>query len=335
MKLMRIIDYILQRNLFQLLNRLMAVVSKQDPILKYWPHTLILDVTNECNLCCAFCSTGNYREKTQVNNLSYNTAKKILSKFKIADFVGFCGAGEPLLNQDLFRMVKFSKDIRMRTYMTTNGLLIEDRFEEILQNPPDTLEISLKEVNEVKYPLIAKNKTFKFGKMLESIEKLARAPSRPKLIVLSYVCDRDRVLMAPEVIAVAKNLKIDEVWFQNLIPDPLLKNHEKCLFEEDREWLQRIFDFKGNRSFVKGPRLYTHDTSIRHCRIPFNAIRVGCNGGISACPRAICPSLEYGNALIDNDVFNAQHFQELRTELLNSEVPLRYECIYCNERALK
>ena len=329
------LNYILQCNLSQILNRLMCEVSNLVPIVKYQPHTLILDVTNECNLCCAFCSTDNYREKTRTDNLSYATAKKILSKYKLADFVGFCGAGEPLLNKDLFRMIKFAKDLRMRTYLTTNGLLLEYKHHEIIQNCPDTLEISLKEITEEKYRTITKNKAFRLDRMLESIEKLTMAPIRPKKIVLSYVCDRDRVLAVPEVIAIARKLKIDEVWFGNLIPDPFLKNNEKCLFEDDRAWLKGIFDFESNNIFVKGPTLYTHDTSIRHCSIPFKTIRVGCNGGVSACSRTICPSLEHGNALTDNDVFNAKHFQKLRSEFINPILPLRYECIYCYNRLPK
>jgi MoaA/NifB/PqqE/SkfB family radical SAM enzyme len=329
---MKILKYVFQCNLLQILNRLKSEMPSLHSVVKYLPHTLILDVTTECNLCCAFCSTDKYRKIIQNKSLSYDVAKKILSKFKMADFVGFCGAGEPLLNDDLFKMIKYAKDLRMRTYMTTNGLLIEDRSKEILLDPPDFLEISLKEINDDKYRSITKNKSFKLSRMLESIEKLAVAPGRPKKIVLSYVCDRDRVLVAPEVIAIARKLKIDEVWFGNLIPDPLLRNHEKCLFEADREWLKSIFDFESNRAFVKGPRLYSHDTSIRKCQIPFKSIRVGCDGGISACPRSICPRIEYGNALTDDDVFNAKHFQELRSERLNPRLPLRYECIYCDGR---
>lgn len=332
---MKALKYVFYHNLPQTLNRLMLEMSILNPIVKYWPSTLILDVTNKCNLCCAFCSTDKYRKIIQNKNLSYDTAKKILKKFKMADFVGFCGAGEPLLNEDLFKIIKFAKDLRMRVYMTTNGILIEDRFKEILQNPPDILEISLKEINEDKYLSITKNKSFKLGRMLESIAKLAAASNRPKKIFLSYVCDRERILVASEVIAIARKLKIDEVLFQNLIPDPLLKNHEKCLFETDREWLKEIFDFESNHAFVNGPKLYNQDTSIRHCRIPFKSIRVGCDGGVSACPRTICPILDHGNVLSGDNFFNSKHFQEFRSEMINPAIPLRYECIYCNERLPK
>ena len=120
-----------------------------------------------------------------------------------------------------------------------------------------------------------------------------------------------------------------------MIPDPLLRNHEKCLFETDRGWLKGIFDFESNRAFVKGPKLYSLDTSIRKCQTPFKSIRVGCDGSISACPRSICSSVEYGNVLTDDDVFNAKHFQELRLERFNPRLPLRYECIYCYGRLTK
>ena len=62
------------------------------------------------------------------------------------------------------------------------------------------------------------------------------------------------------------------------------------------------------------------------------SLRIGIDGGISSCSRTINPSLGNGNALIENNIFNCEHFRRLRSELLDKELPLRYECKYCDER---
>lgn len=39
--------------------------------------------------------------------------------------------GEPLLHRDLPKMVRYTKDIGLQTYVTTNGILLEERFDEL------------------------------------------------------------------------------------------------------------------------------------------------------------------------------------------------------------
>jgi MoaA/NifB/PqqE/SkfB family radical SAM enzyme len=318
----------------QILNRLKVEAFHKRVVVNYSPCSLFIDVTTDCNMGCHFCSTKKHRHEYGFQNVPFSTAKKFLDKFRMADFVGFCGAGETFLNPDLFEIVKYAKELKMKVYVTTNGTLIHKRMNELLTSNLDTLEISLKETNASDYQRITDSKDFKLESMIAMIRELSELPQRPRL-KMSYVWDRNRVHNVPHVIKIANQCGVDEVLFQNLIPDPILRNESQCLFEEDKEWAAKIINNcqkKQKKVIIRIPRFYTRNTFFRRCKKPYKTIRIGLDGGVSACPRTINPTLSNGSILYDEDVFNNAHFQKIRSELLYHKLPLRYECIYCEER---
>lgn len=99
--------------------------------------------------------------------------------------------------------------------------------------------------------------------------------------------------------------------------------------------MSKILDICGiepSKVIITIPRFYMRNSLSRRCRRPFQSIRIGVDGGVSACPRAINPNLNNGHVLNDNDVFNNEHFQKIRSDLLDGKLPLRYECMYCEKR---
>jgi len=86
------------------------------------PVYVVFDITNKCNLKCIHCYSSTKDEELTTNdvyriiNLLYEMGAGII------DF----GGGEPLLRNDIFDILSYSKDIGLYTSISTNGLLLND-----------------------------------------------------------------------------------------------------------------------------------------------------------------------------------------------------------------
>ncbi|MHA1343130.1 MAG: radical SAM/SPASM domain-containing protein [Promethearchaeota archaeon] len=319
----------------QIFNKFIGIIYHEGNIVHYSPFNLSIDITTGCNMKCHYCSTKKYRSEISFSHLSFLNIKKLLDKFNKAYYVGLCGAGETFLNPNLFIIANYaSRVLRMKVLITTNGSLLSKRMNELLNSNIHVLEISLKGVNEEDYARFTGRKGAEFHSIINSIKKLSNFSNRPKL-VMSYVCNRKNVNNIPKVINLAKQCGIDEMVFYNLIPNKECGNESDCLYEKDKRWVSNILKYSNKdviKMTVKGPKFYSRDSSLRKCRMPFTTLRIGVDGGISGCSRAIVPSLKNGNAFTDNNVFNSKHFQTLRHELKDINSSLRYECFYCDLR---
>ncbi len=318
----------------QILNRLKAETYSNHTVVRHSPCALSIDVTTACNMSCPLCSTKKSRGEHASEHLSLFKAKRLLNKFNSAASASFCGTGETFLNPNLFAMARHAAQLRMYARITTNGTLLHRRMDELLTSNIYALEISLKGVCGEDYAHFSGRKASEFHSIIDAIKKLATCRNRPRLIV-SYVCDRKRVLDIPRVVEIAEECKVDELALYNLIPNRVLKNEPDCLYEDDEQWVLKLLDSslkKSGRIVVNGPVFYCRDSTPRNCTKPFRTLRIGVDGGVSGCSRAIDANLANGNALIDNDVFNSEHFRKIREELINDNIPLRYECLYCGIR---
>ncbi len=318
----------------QVSNRFMANFLGNKKKLQYSPCSLSIDLTTICNMDCSFCSTANYREIIKKRNLSFGKVKKLLDKYNKATWVSFCGEGEPFLNPDLFKMVNYAHDLKMGVLVTTNGTLLEERMQELLASNVKTLEISFKATCEKEYELFTGRKEKEFNLIIDTIKKLSEFNNRPKLIG-SYVCDKRRIYDIPKIFEIASKCGVDEVLFHSFIPDAESKNESHCLFEDDRDTVTEILNTckeKFHKLIVHGPNLCSQSPEHRSCFMPFKSMKISVDGGVSGCTKAIDPNINNGNAFNENDVYNNEHFIKLRSQFIDNDIPLRYECMFCHKR---
>jgi radical SAM protein with 4Fe4S-binding SPASM domain len=96
---------------------------------KQFQHsTLQIEPTRRCNLNCKICLRQNLDETTAP--LSLEDFKKILNSWKF-QHVALHGWGEPLLNPELFQMVKYAESQGVSTELTTNATLLQTNIEKI------------------------------------------------------------------------------------------------------------------------------------------------------------------------------------------------------------
>ena len=95
-----------------------------------------LEISNLCNLSCAFCP-GTKRTKKALNEEEFSC---LISKLRpYTDFLYFHLMGEPLLHPQLGRFLELAGNEGFKVILTTNGTLLGKQQRLLLSGRPTTL----------------------------------------------------------------------------------------------------------------------------------------------------------------------------------------------------
>jgi pyruvate-formate lyase-activating enzyme len=106
---------------------LMKAYLGKNPQVPGWPLTLTIESTAKCNLFCPMCM----RQKIYFppRDMDFSVFQKIIDEGR--DFLEFAvpyGAGEPLLNPEIFDMISYCTKLRIPTGISTNGTLLSEEY---------------------------------------------------------------------------------------------------------------------------------------------------------------------------------------------------------------
>jgi len=109
-----------------------GLAEKLPAIIRPQPRQLTVAVTAACNLKCVGCRYG--RDFMVGSRLELPMVRSLLDDAREAGVnrVRFYG-GEPLLHPDTPAMIAHARSLGMEPYMTTNGVLLEKRVDEVVE----------------------------------------------------------------------------------------------------------------------------------------------------------------------------------------------------------
>ena len=89
-----------------------------------YPFLCYYYITYRCNSRCDFCDIWKNPVNKKVSNAKFEDVKNNLDGLKklgvkVVDFTG----GEPLLNEDLPKILRYAKSLGFNVKLTTNGIL--------------------------------------------------------------------------------------------------------------------------------------------------------------------------------------------------------------------
>lgn len=91
---------------------------------------IYIEITNNCNLNCSFCSKVNRKKKY----MSLEEYEKILNKIKdYTSYIYIHVKGEPLLHPKVIEMIKLAEQYKLKVNLTTNGVLFDKYAKELGQ----------------------------------------------------------------------------------------------------------------------------------------------------------------------------------------------------------
>lgn len=218
---------------------------------------LRLSVTDSCNLRCIYCMNEDFNDFLEINKILtddeiyrvvYEAAKLGIKKVRIT-------GGEPLVRKNIVELIgRINKIQGIETiYLTTNGLLLEDKVEKLAQNGLNGVNISLDSLKEDTFKRLTRNGDLL--KVLKAIDKCIANNIKVKLnTVIIGEINKDEIM---DFINLTKKKNID-VRFIELMPIGEGKNFSPVTNTEILETIKTNFgevEEVGRRS-TDGPAKY-------------------------------------------------------------------------------
>lgn len=130
-----------------------AAMAHKVEILPYAPLVIFIDPCNLCDLCCSFCPQSQWgkRERGFMSYQLFTEALNQAIELKPQRINLFC-FGEPFLNKDIFRMIRYATERNQWIRMHCNAKsLDEDKARQLLKSGLSELRFSFDTPNKELY----------------------------------------------------------------------------------------------------------------------------------------------------------------------------------------
>lgn len=218
---------------------------------------LRISVTENCNLKCIYCiDDDNIVSQCDKNTLSDDEIIKIVTQCAILGIkkIRITG-GEPLVRKDIENLIGRLNNIDgiEEIYITTNGVLLSDKLENLKDNGLTGVNISLDSLKEDRFEKLTRFNKLK--EVLSSIDKALKLGLKVKInTVIVDDINKDEIV---DFVNLTKDKQLD-IRFIELMPIGVGKNHIGISNNEVLNIIEKNFDNikQIKRSDRSGPANY-------------------------------------------------------------------------------
>lgn len=336
----------------QIINLIRYVIGPRRETVFWQPVYLEIYTTTRCNLSCDMCLTHSTKHKNlygqkPAKDMDFETFKNVLNTFKKALVVSLVGCGEPLFNEDLFRMAEYaSKNMKMYVSTTTNGTLIGHYKQQIVDSCLDLLQVSVNSYSADDYTRLTGMPGEYFNSIIKNTTELiamrnSAYKAKPEISV-SFILDNKNYKFIKEMVSLTERLSADEAVFFHFIssPESGFTPQERCIFSDNAEAIEEIRQVKKMKSKVRikvlirplNLTLHRREYELKNCRSPFYSLSVDGNGNIGACNCILLDNSNNGK-LYNQGAWNGQYFREFRSRFIDHDKPVFEPCSWCNNNS--
>jgi MoaA/NifB/PqqE/SkfB family radical SAM enzyme len=265
------------------------------------PTSIVINVTSNCMLRCQQCDLWKSVPEKQI---TFEEAKIVIDKLHawLGSFYIFFTGGEPFINQDLPKIIKYAESIGLVTHVNSNAFVINDNLaKKIVDSNLSSISISLDGGNAITHDHL-RGVQGAYNRVLNGIKLLRKYRTGDHLkIYLNSVIMKPNVAELSDIVKVATDNKVDGMTFQNLLPTLASKKTTDEQFHGPL-WpvfsdLQKAID-KVIKNFPKTPVLLTdipqlkyaleyyknpHITDSIQCAAGLNNVIVNHQGDVRLC----------------------------------------------------
>lgn len=297
-----------------------------------YPSTIMLELTNLCNLACTTCPREyNYGKAMAKGRMDTEFAKNIIDEvWPYLDSIGLTGMGETFLYKEINEIVDYikKKNKGIIISVSTNAVLPNfiDKITYLL-GKIDTIQVSIDGLGDV-YEKIRKKSDFKvLDHNLRTLSKMAENSGTD--IMLNMVVTKENYTHMPLLIKYAKevNVKYMDFTLFNLasvtdIDQSYYSFYQSVEFKKAIKELEEII--KSTPEVLVTERNFKTDNSFQKCPFPWSHFYVSWDGYMPPCCAKPFPKeLNFGNVLNSNviDILNSKSYQGFRTLWYNNTPP--------------
>jgi len=307
-----------------------------------WTQPIYLQVepTTRCNFKCKMCR-GVYEARI-CDDLNLVGFQRIINQIPQAIKVHLQGIGEPFLNKDIFKMIRYAKEKKVKVDLTTNASLIDAAIaREIVSSGLDYIEFPLDSTKPEIYEEIRCGATFE--NVVNNLKTLIAAKGsakKPEMKIVTVLMN-DNVQEPPLMVEFAHRLGIPSVFLIHV--QPWDKDYRKGHYSGDASFKEKL-----RLSLSKAQEIATElnifldmsgvaleDNLPRACKRPWLSLSILADGYVTPCCRIINPDeTKFGNIFKDDfeEIWNSPAYRAFRRMLKGNAVPVACRNCYYYSR---
>ena len=290
------------------------------------PSRMVVEPTNYCNLSCPLCPTGSKTLEAPKGYMDLDKYKALVDELKdCLRNIEFCGYGEPLLNQNIDKMISHAVGYGIHTMLVTNGQLLRKNnwAEKLVDSGLNKIKISLDGLSQETLSKYRVNASF--DELMEGIQKINEAKERRNtkfpIILLQFIVMRHNEHEVPLLKDFGKKLKA-KIKLKTLCTKQIYQASE--FLPKDQKYSR--YDFNESKKVL--------DSKIKQpdvCVMAWTWAHVNWDGSVVPCCKDPHRKHEIGNTFAVGsflDIWNSPAYVKFRKELLCNRKKL-FACKNC------
>ncbi len=239
--------------------------------------TLFIRVTENCNASCFMCGFAKAKKQLYVSReeMAEIVKESVKAEIKLVRFTG----GEPLLHPDIGLFIKNFKDKGIKTSLISNGFLLPEKYQMLIEAGLDQLILSL-DGSSSKIHDKLRNLPGVFKNLTKGIQ-LIKSQKNKLIIRVNTVVSPFNIGDLKNILKLITSLQVDQ-W--SIIP---LKSEKNLWLEMDRAKLLKTYaQFKKAIKNVESPRILGY-SKLWAGKTP-KEVKKYFDTGITATPKEKC-----------------------------------------------
>lgn len=287
-----------------------------------FPYHLTIETGNFCPLRCSLCPTGQEKEGLPKGFLSFKNFKRIIDE--LGDYlliVELYNWGEPFLNKEFFRMVRYARDRNIIVTTSSNLNIFDDIVcRELMQSGLNILMVSLDGASQETVESYQRGNNFEMviGNIKKIVKEKRTLNLRKPLLQWKFFVTRFTEKEIPMAKRLANEIGVDHIEFAKLLCDMSQRFflNSKSQFENVKEWLPHNERYSAYSNTLKRrKKALSNDCSSLWTRSVMNW-----DGSIFPCCNVHGEKWGFGNALKEgfSAIWNNEAYRSSR-ERVTSE----------------
>lgn len=296
------------------------------------PFKLKMECSAICNLKCKMCPLNEGLKRKQ-GVLKFSNFKKVFDEINPA-YLNLTGIGEPFLNPDLFKIVKYAKEKNAMVKLDTNGTLLnQENIRKILKTKIDIISISIDGTDKSSYEKIRVGANFDAVK--NNIKALVRERKKiksPTSIHMFFVLQMDNIKKLPNFIRLGEELGVDYMAGSFVVPLGKNKNIKNEIFsykdvkriiKQTQELAKKVKFEVSINPLLEYLRLENDKefyNEKKPCYMPWYSTFITWDGWVNPCDFSCDNEFIFGNAFQESfkKIWNNEKIRNFRIQILKN-----------------
>jgi radical SAM protein with 4Fe4S-binding SPASM domain len=299
--------------------------KKSNKVVLKLPIRARIEICRFCNLKCSSCPIGRGKIKNK-KMMSFSNFKFIIDKIKISvKELSLFNYGEPLLNPEIVKMIKYAKKNGIKIVnIHTNGLLLNKKLsKQLVESGLDYISFSIDGASEETY------KKYRIGgdfnklvkNIREFIEIKKNLKSRKPFIEAQFVVMKHNQHEINKFGQIFKKIGVNKVVFKTF--NAYMSGYKDR--EKNLKYLPTDTNYSRYKT-LEAKELFDVYKS-NYCVWAWENVVINANGDIALCCHDFNADLKLGNILHNENWWDNNNRRKIQARILDKKNAL---CKHCN-----